>query len=178
MQNFQVISSETKHLGIVFDLKIDKIQYNSGNLGIREVILHNGGAVVLPITNDGKIMLIKQYRYPLNKVIWELPAGKLEKTENPDFAANRELEEETGFKTKNLVKLGEIATTPGFCSEILHLYLAENLQNGKLAREEGELGIEIFNFTITEIENMIKNGEIIDAKTIATIYFYQLKVKS
>ena len=172
--NFKVEKSETLFRGKVFDLKVDEIKYDSGNKGVREVAVHNGGAVVVPLKDDGKIVLVKQYRYPFDKVLLELPAGKLDLNEDPMLAAGRELQEETGYTTNNISKLGAICTTPGFCTEILHIYLAKDLIPGEHDREEGELEMEIHEFTLDEVHKMISNGEIIDAKTICGIQYLNL----
>lgn len=168
--NFKVIESRVFFSGKVFDLKVDKIEYNSGNPGIREVAVHPGGAVVVPVLDNGRIIIVKQYRYPLNKTILELPAGKLNKDEDPLVCAVRELEEETGYKAGRIEKLGAICTSPGFCTEILHIYFANELIPGNHNREEGEYGMEILELTFKEAEEKIKRGEIIDAKTICGIH--------
>ncbi len=170
--NFKVQKSEIKFKGLVFDLRVDEIEYPSGNKGIREVALHNGGAVVVPITDQGKIVFVRQYRYPLNEWLLELPAGKLDKGEDPLKCAARELEEETGYTANKIIKLGRICTTPGFCTEILHLYLATGLTEGEHKREEGEQGMEVFQYSIDETTKLINDGKIIDAKTICGINLY------
>ncbi|MGE5437852.1 MAG: NUDIX hydrolase [Syntrophothermus sp.] len=169
--NYKLLSSEILFSGKVFDLQVDQIEYDSGNMGIREIAVHPGGAVVVPINKDGKVIMISQFRYPFQKVMIELPAGKLDKDESPDKCAPRELEEETGYTAKNITKLGAITTTPGFCTEILHVYLATDLTEGKHKREEGEQGMEVFEFTFDEIDEKILKGEIYDAKTICGIHF-------
>lgn len=171
--NFKVKKSDIIFKGFVFDIKVDQIEYNSGNEGIREVILHNGGAVVLPITKDGKVVLVKQYRYPFDEFMYELPAGKLEKNEDPKKCATRELTEETGYTSDKVSFLGKIYTSPGFCDEILYIYLAENLVAGDHDREEGEDGMEVFELTIEEIDKMMAEGKIVDGKTISGLYFYK-----
>ena len=171
--NFKIKNSEIKFQGKVFDLKADEIVYDSGNEGIREVAVHPGGAVVVPVKGNGKIVMIKQYRYPLDKFLIELPAGKLEKNEDPMKCAARELEEETGYNVGKIEKLGSIFTTPGFCTEELHIYLAKDLKPGNHNREEGEYGMEIFEFNLDKIEEKIKTGEIKDSKTICGIYMYK-----
>ncbi|PIQ09328.1 MAG: ADP-ribose pyrophosphatase [Ignavibacteriales bacterium CG18_big_fil_WC_8_21_14_2_50_31_20] len=171
--NYKVTKSENVFNGIVFDVKLDILEYDSGNAGRREVIHHNGGSVILPITNDGKLVLIKQFRYPLQEILIEAPAGKLEIGEDPMVCATRELTEETGYTAKKITPLGKISTTPGFCDEILYLYLAQDLTAGDHDREEGEFGMEIFEYTLHEVDEMIKNGKIIDSKTIAVIYHYK-----
>jgi ADP-ribose pyrophosphatase len=168
--NFKLIKSNFLFKGKVFDLKVDEIEYNSGNRGIREVAVHPGGAVVVPVKDDGKIILVNQFRYPFQQKILELPAGKLELNEDPFICAVRELEEETGFKAGKVDKLGHIYTTPGFCTEILHIYLAKELIPGKHKREEGEHGMEVFEFSLDEIKEKIRKNEIVDSKTICGIY--------
>jgi len=172
--NFKVIKSESIFKGRVFELKVDEIQYTSGNKGVRETAVHPGGAVVLPLKDDGKIILVKQYRYPHDKYLLELPAGKLEPGEDPLNCATRELTEETGYTAKEIIKMGAIATTPGFCSEILHIYLAKGLTPGNHNREEGEFGMEVYEYTLDELNKMITSGEITDSKTICGIHYYSL----
>jgi ADP-ribose pyrophosphatase len=175
--NFKLKKSETLFNGKVFDLKVDQIEYNSGNMGRREIAVHPGGAAIVAVKNDGKIILVRQFRYPIQQAILELPAGKLDKGEDPLVCAVRELEEETGYKTGNIEKLGIISTSPGFCTEILHLYLAKDLIPGMHNREEGEYGMEIIEYSLDEIDRKIENGEIIDAKTICGIYLAKNKLK-
>jgi len=174
VKNYTVKKSEILFRGKVFDLQVDEIEYDSGNKGIREVAVHPGGAVVVPVKGDGKIVMVNQFRYPFQKFLLEMPAGKLDKNEDPMVCAMRELEEETGFKTKNITKLGAICTTPGFCTEVLHIFLAKDLTPGNHNREEGEHGMEVFEFTIEEIEKKILAGEIVDAKTICGVQLLKL----
>jgi ADP-ribose pyrophosphatase len=173
--NFKIKESKVIFKGHVFDIKVDQIEYNSGNEGVREVVIHNGGAVVLPVTSDGKIILVKQYRYPSDEYLLELPAGKLELNEDPKVCAERELTEETGYSSEKFSYLGKIHTSPGFCSEILYIYLAEDLIPGKHNREEGEDGMEVHEFSIEEINNLISDGKIVDAKTLSGLHFYLVK---
>ncbi|MGE5683278.1 MAG: NUDIX hydrolase [Bacillota bacterium] len=169
MTNFEVKKTDILFRGKVFDLQVDQIEYNSGNAGIREIAIHPGGAVVVPVKSDGKIVMVKQYRYPIKKVLLELPAGKLEKGEDPLLCAARELEEETGYKSGNIVKLGSIYTTPGFCTEVLHIYMAKDLTAGEHNREEGEYGMEISELSEEEINQKIASGELVDAKSLSGI---------
>ena len=171
--SFRVTKSDLIFKGKVFNVQVDEIEYDSGNKGIREVAVHPGGAVVVAVTEDSKIIMVNQFRYPLQKNIFELPAGKLEYNEDPYNCAVRELEEETGYKAKKIKKLGQIYTTPGFCTELLHIYLAEDLIPGNHSREEGEQGMEVFEFSKQQIEEKIDNNEITDAKSICGIYLAQ-----
>ncbi len=169
--NYKILKSQILYKGKVFDHQVDKIEYESGNKGIREIAVHPGGAVVVPVKDDGKIILVKQFRYPLQKTLIELPAGKLDKDEDPLICATRELEEETGYKATEIKKLGQIYTAPGYCTEVLHIYYAKGLKPGNHNREEGEQGMEILELSLNEIEKMINQGEITDAKTIVGIHY-------
>lgn len=168
--NYKILESDIIFRGKVFDLRVDKIKYNSGNMGIREIAVHPGGAVVIPVKEDGKFIMVSQYRYPFEKFMLEFPAGKLDDNEDPQICAVRELQEETGYKAGNIQKLGKISTTPGFCTEILHIYLAKDLTPGMYNREEGEYGMEIKEYTFGEVEEKILRGEIIDSKSISGFY--------
>jgi len=174
VKNYTVKKSEILFRGKVFDLQVDEIEYDSGNKGIREVAVHPGGAVVVPVKADEKIVMVNQFRYPFQKFLLEMPAGKLDKNEEPLNCAVRELEEETGYKAKNIFKLGSICTTPGFCTEVLHIFLAKDLTPGNHNREEGEHDMDVFEFTIEEIEKKIIAGEIVDSKTICGVQLLKL----
>lgn len=176
--NYRVVKSEILFKGKVFDLKVDEIEYNgSGNKGIREVAVHPGGAVVVPVKDDGKIVFVKQFRYPLQKTLIELPAGKLDEGEDPYVCASRELTEETGYTAGEVIKLGKIYTTPGFCTEVLHIYLAKDLTLGEVNREEGEYGMEVLELTQEEIGKKIANGEIVDGKTLSGLLYLNINQK-
>jgi len=176
MLNFSLKKSEIVLRGKVFDLQRDELLYHTGNTGIKEVAIHPGGAVTVALTKDYKILFVEQFRYPLQKFTLELPAGKLSPGEEPVICAARELEEETGHKAGKLTRLGAIATTPGFCTEILHIFLAEDLTPGKQQLEEGEYGLQVKAYTMKEIEKMIIEGEIFDGKTISGIYMSKLHI--
>jgi ADP-ribose diphosphatase len=175
--NYTIEKSDLIYKGKIFDLKVDHILYKSGNKGVRETAVHAGGAVVVPLKNDGKIIFVSQFRYPINDRVIELPAGKLDKGEDPQECAIRELEEETGYKTNRIDKLASIATTPGFCSEILHIFLARNLTPGNHKREEGEQDMKIMEYVFGEAQNLILSGKIYDAKTITGIYLAEKYLK-
>ena len=168
--NYRIVKSEIIYSGKVFNTKVDQIEYNSGNKAVREVTEHPGGAVVVPVTNEGKIVMVTQHRFPVDKVLLELPAGKLGKNENPLHCAIRELEEETGYKSDNVKEIGSIYTTPGYSTEKLWIFLAKDLKPGNHNREEGEFGMKVFEYTLKEIDEKIINGEIVDGKTICGIY--------
>lgn len=174
--NYCIVKSDVIYRGKVFNTLVDQIEYNSGNKAIREVAEHPGGAVVVPVTDDGKIVMVTQHRFPVNQVLLELPAGKLGKGEDPFVCAVRELEEETGYKSDNVTSLGSIFTTPGYSTEKLWIYLATDLKPGDHNREEGEFGMQVFEFSFSEIEEKIYNGEIVDGKTICGIFLAKNKI--
>lgn len=144
------------------------VELSTGQKGIREVVQHPGGVVVVAQKDEDTILMVKQYRYPIKQVSIELPAGRLEKGEDPDKAIIRELEEETGHIAKTWSSLGYIYTTPGICDEKLYLYYATDLEFKEQKPDDGEI-IEYFEYSIKEAFEMIKNGEINDAKTICAL---------
>lgn len=162
------LKRETLYSGKVFDLIVDEVQYPSGNRGIREIARHPGGAVIVPLLDDGSVLMVKQLRYPLERHILELPAGKLSRGEEPALAAQRELKEETGWTAETLELLTSIYTTPGFCDEHLHLFLATGLREAPdgHAREEGEQTMTVHKIPLREAVSLVDRGELQDAKTI------------
>lgn len=157
--------------GRVFNVIVDEVEYPSGNRSVREVAEHSGGAVILGMFPDNRIILIRQHRYPLDRFIWELPAGKLHRDEDPLDCAKRELEEETGYLAGSWKLLNSIYTTPGFCDEVLHIYLATELTGAPGGRklEEGEETMTMEIVPITKAAAMIDAMEIRDGKSICGI---------
>lgn len=163
----KTITSEYVYRGRVIDVKRDEILIPNGHESDREVVEHSGGVVIIALDGD-KIPLVRQYRYPIKSVSLELPAGKLEKGENPDSAAKRELREETGYVSEDWQSLGYIYTSPGFCDEKLYLYFATNLIFKSQNPDEDEI-IQCEEYSIDEVLSMIDNGIINDSKTICAI---------
>jgi ADP-ribose pyrophosphatase len=172
MQGLKLLQREKLHAGKVFDLIVDQVEYPSGNRAVREVADHPGGAVTVPFLNDSTLLLIRQFRYPLNDVIYEFPAGKLDPQETPERCAARELEEETGYRARSLTPLGKIYTSPGFCTELLHLFVATGLTHvvDGPRLEEGELGLTVLPTPLETVAEMIRDGTIVDAKTICAFF--------
>ena len=168
--NFEekTLTSECVYNGKVIRVEKDDVQLADGKKSFREVARHPGGVVILAMKDPMTLILVKQFRYPIMKTVLELPAGKLEKGEDPDIAAKRELEEETGYIADRWISLGYIHTTPGFCDEKLYLYKAEGLHFVGEHPDEGEI-IKAAEFTIPEVMLKIKAGEINDAKTLCAI---------
>ena len=147
-----------------------EVELPNGNLSNRDIIKHPGACAIIPFINENEVILVEQFRKPLERTLLEIPAGKLNKNEPPITCAHRELEEETGYKAKNMIYLGKIATAPGFCDEIIHLFKATNLYNGTKSCDEDEFTNVKF-FTLDEVKHMIKQGEIIDTKTISILAY-------
>ena len=168
---------ETKITGeLMFDGKIFKVERDivlcpNGNESFREIVRHIGGAGVLCVTPNEEVLLVKQFRYAYDEVMYEIPAGKLNEGEDPYVSAMREFEEETGNKADKLDYLGCIYPTVGYCSEKIYIYLATNYVPTQTNYDEDEL-IEIHYIPLKEVVKMISNGEIKDAKTIAAIMYY------
>lgn len=165
--NFEekTLDYEYVYEGKVIDVRRDNVEISTGRKSVREVVEHSGGVVIVAQKSSDTILMVKQFRYPIKKTVLELPAGKLEKGEEPFPAAKRELEEETGYKANFWKDLGYINTTPGFCNEKLYLYYASDLEFVGEHPDEGEI-IQCFEYKLNEIYEKIKTGEINDAKTI------------
>lgn len=132
----------------------------------REVVLHPGACAILPVTEKKEILFVRQYRYAAEETLLEIPAGKIDPGEAPDVCAARELTEETGFRAERLRKLGAVFTTPGFCNEKIHLYLADRLVPAHQHLDTDEF-LDVVKIPLDEALEMIRNGEISDAKTLA-----------
>jgi ADP-ribose pyrophosphatase len=164
--------------GKVFDLIVDRVEYPSGKTGVREIAHHPGGAVTVPLFENGEVLLVKQLRYPLGKHIYELPAGKLGHAEDPRVAAARELEEETGYVADSLEHLVSIYTTPGFCDEELYIFLATNLRESPSGhkREEGEFSMTVERIPMARALSMVEAGDIKDSKTIVGLLWMDRRI--
>lgn len=164
------IDSEKIFDGRVIKVKKDKVLLPNGKEGIRELVVHPGAVGIIPITNDGKLIVVEQYRKPLERSLVEIPAGKMEPGEEPEVTAIRELEEETGFGSQSFTYLQTIATSPGFANEVIHLYIAKDLYKIEqpAALDEDEF-VELMEVSLEEAEQMIIDGRIFDAKTVIAV---------
>ncbi|GAE25447.1 ADP-ribose pyrophosphatase [Halalkalibacter wakoensis JCM 9140] len=160
--------------GKVIDLEVQEVELPNGKTSSREIVKHPGAVAILPITNEGKIILVRQYRKALGKTIVEIPAGKLEKGEDPLDSARRELEEETGYKTSKLDFLLSFYTSPGFADELIHLYITDKLEKGKTNMDDDEF-LDILEVSLEEAEQMVKDQTIHDAKTAYAILYLRMK---
>lgn len=174
---FALLEREKKYSGKIIDLTVDRIQYSSGRIAVREVVEHPGGAVIVCLFGNDDILLVRQYRHPFGQDVTELPAGKLDKNEDPLLCAQRELREETGYGARQWEKLTALYATPGFCNEVLHLFLARDpfLHEAGQALEEGEASLRVQRVPLKEAVAMIERQEIVDGKTIAGILLAERK---
>ncbi len=173
-QLFEEVTIASKQIfkGKVISLQIDTVRLPNGKTSEREIVKHPGAVAVLAI-NDNKMIVVEQYRKPLEKSQIEIPAGKLEPGEDPAAAAGRELEEETGFKPVRLQHVCSFYTSPGFADELIHLYFTEEITQGDVCLDEDEFvrGSEI---SLEVAKQYISEGRISDAKTITAVYAWQL----
>ena len=164
----KTLSSEKIYNGKIINVRVDTVELPEHKYQKREIVEHNGGVTVAAYTENKKILIVKQFRKPAEDVLWELPAGKLEFGEDPKSCAIRELKEETGYQAANVKHLSSFYTSPGFCTEIIHLFMATDLTKGELQLDEDEY-VECFEFTFEEAISMIKSGQIKDSKSITGI---------
>jgi ADP-ribose pyrophosphatase len=158
--------------GKFISLQVDTVKLPNGDTATREIVKHPGAVAVLAV-KDNKMIVVEQYRKPIEKSLIEVPAGKLEQDEEPLAAARRELEEETGYYCENLSYLCSFYTAPGFSDEIIHLYAADHLEKGQANPDEGEF-LECTSITLEEAQKMIAEGRIADAKTMMAVYIWQI----
>lgn len=168
------IDGEVLYAGRVVRLERDRVLCPNGRESVREVVRHNGGAAILCLNAQEEVLLIRQFRYPYNEILLEIPAGKLEKNEDPYTAAVRELEEETGNRAAGLEYLGKIYPTCGYSSEIIYLYLAKDYVFTETSFDEDEC-IEACFIPLSRVKEMILSGEIKDAKTICALSYYLMR---
>ena len=166
------VSTEPIFNGKIISLQVDTVRLPDGNTATREVVKHPGAVAVLALNNN-KMLVVEQYRQPMHRTEVEIPAGKLDPGEDPKNAAERELQEETGFHSGELFLLKSFYTSPGFADEVIHLYVTENAQTGKMSLDEDEF-LEVSELTLDEAYEYIKDGRIADAKTMMAVYAWHL----
>lgn len=159
----KTITSKKIFEGTIFNLRQDKVEVLNGT-SYRDIIEHNGGAVICPITDDDKVVMVKQYRKAAEAFLLELPAGKIDPGEDPYVTAVRELKEETGYTADEISEMTKMLPTPGYSQEVLYIYLAEGLTPGETNFDENE-AIDIYHVPLEEAYKMVMSGEIQDGKT-------------
>ena len=166
------VSTKKIYSGKVVNLRRDIVCLPNGKEASREVVEHPGAVAIVPVLADGSILMVRQFRHPIGRVLLEIPAGKLDAGENPDECAARELEEETGYRAKILERRASIFTGPGFTDEVIHLYLARELYKTAANPDDDEF-LEVGAYAPGDIRSMVSEGMICDAKTIAGLYLLQ-----
>jgi ADP-ribose pyrophosphatase len=163
-----VDSSEYQYRGRIISLRVDQIHTDSGYRGIREIIEHPGAVAIVPIDDQQRIILVRQYRAAIGKMTIEVPAGTLSVGEDPLVCAHRELKEETGFQAAQIDRVGGVYTAPGISSEFITLYMATGLTAGDANTEEDE-SIDLMRVSLNEALKMIHDGSINDAKSVSAL---------
>ena len=163
-----ILSHRRVYAGRVLSLDVDEIEEPSGVRATREVVRHSGSVVVLAVDAEDRLVLVKQYRYPVAGDLWEIPAGRQDPGESPEDGARRELEEEVGARAAALELLQSFYASPGFCDEVMHLFRASELTLGP-ARPEADEHIEARWVTLGEARAMAERGEVKDAKTLLAL---------
>jgi ADP-ribose pyrophosphatase len=172
--NFEekTMKSEKIYEGKIINLRIDTVELPDKKYSKREIVEHPGAVGIVPITDDGCMILVKQYRKSVEKFLLEIPAGKIEVNEEPKETGLRELAEETGYKANKMEYLFEFYTSPGFSNEKIYLFLATDLEEGEVKPESDEY-IKVEKYKIEELVDMVIRGEINDGKTIVAIFYAQ-----
>lgn len=164
----KTINEKTIYEGRIITVHVDDIELPDGKKSKREVVEHSGGVCVAALTEENKLLFVRQFRYPYHKVLLELPAGKLEKGEDPLKAGVRELEEECGAVAQKVIPMGQVYPTVAYCSEIIHLFLATGLQKTKQHLDDGEF-LEVEEIPVKDAVDMVMRGEICDSKTAVLV---------
>ena len=172
----KTLSQKYYFQGNIMSARLDQVELPNGKTAPREICEHLGGVGVLPIDKDGNIILVRQYRYPYDELTLEIPAGKLDHGEGEDIEAcgMRELKEETGCTAGQIVPLGCIYPSPGFLTEVVHMFAALDLTEGEMQPDEDEF-VEVVRLPLAEVEAMVERNEIRDGKTVVALYRARLK---
>ena len=164
----QVISSYERFTGRVFTVRTDELVFEDGGPARVDVVEHRGSYAVIATPSENSVVLVRQYRHPAGRSLWEIPAGTAEPGEGTLEGALRELAEETGYRAASARGIGSLYVTPGFCDEVMHFVHADGLSPGEPNFDEDER-IVVQNFTIDEMMQLVRNGEIADAKTLLAL---------
>lgn len=168
----KTLSEETIFKCSFMELVKQQVELPDGKEVERDIVKHSHGVCIIAFNENRNILMVEQFRKPFDSIFLELPAGKVDKDENLYEAALREFREETGYLANKIIYLGKIVPSPGFCDEVVYLYKAEELQKGEVNLDEDEF-LNLKEYPLEEVKNMIIEGKIIDAKTIACLFLYE-----
>lgn len=169
MTEEKVISTRYIYRGRAFNVRVDTVTASGGRETTRDIVEHSECVAIIAVDPKGRLLLVKQFRLPAGKNLLEIPAGGIDGDETPEEAVVREMQEETGYLPQKVVRLGGFYSAPGFCTEYLHLFLAEDLVPGRLYAEDTESIIPV-RIKPEEVSGLISSGEICDSKSIAGLY--------
>ena len=164
----KTLSTKEIYKGRIITVHKDEIELPDGSKSSREVVEHSGGVCVAAITDEDEMFFVRQFRYPYKRVLLELPAGKLEKGEDPLKAGIRELEEECGVVADEVISMGTVYPTVAYCSEVIHLFAAKGLKSTRQHLDEGEF-LDVEKIPLADAVKMVMDGEISDSKTVALV---------
>jgi len=173
----ETIASQWIYRGRVVTLRVDTVRLPDGRVSQREVVVHTPAVAIVPVDDQGRILFVRQFRSPLQDDLLEIPAGGVEAGEEPAEAAQRELQEEIGYRAHQIERIAGCYTTPGFCDEFIHIYLARGLHPSTLPGDHDE-AIEIVRLSLDEALAGIAAGQICDAKTLIGILYLQSLILS
>ncbi|TAK28557.1 MAG: NUDIX hydrolase [Chloroflexota bacterium] len=171
------IASRRIYDGRILNLRVDTVELPDGKTSTREIVEHRGAVALVVLDAERNVLLVRQYRKPLERYMLEIPAGTLERGEEPDKCAEREMQEETGFAARSFERIGGFFSAPGFCTEYLYLYLATDLTPSSLDGDEDE-SIELVRMPFDQALALIDNGEICDSKSVAGLLLAARRVGS
>ena len=167
----KTVDEKNIFIGKIIEVDLQTVEMPNGRKAKREIVKHPGGVGILAFKDENTILLVEQYRKPIETSILEIPAGKIEKGEEPRKCGIRELEEETGYKSNKFEFMGKIVSSPGFCNEYIYIYKAEDLYKGRNDIGDEDEFINVHEINTEKVKQMIKKGEIIDAKTICAFMY-------
>jgi ADP-ribose pyrophosphatase len=167
-QNEPTIESRLAYEGKIVNVRVDTVQLSRGYPGVREIVEHSESVCIVPLDEQNEVLLVRQYRKPVEASLVEVPAGGIEQGESPQEAVLRELQEETGYTADRLQHLSSFWMTPGFCTELMHAYLATGLRPSSLQQDEDE-DLDVVRAPLSRVPDMVRSGEIKDAKSIASL---------
>jgi ADP-ribose pyrophosphatase len=174
MADSTLIASERVYDGRIFDVTVDRVRLPHGREATLEIVRHEGSVVLIPMTDDGKLLLVRQYRHAVGRFLWELPAGSLESGEDLELAAMRECHEELGLIPRRIERLQTLFPTPGFCTESMTYFQVSELRHpgpdDPAAHQDEDESIEVGAYTVEEIRELIVSGAIADLKTVAGVW--------